>query len=809
MFPSNELGTALRALRRNPGYVLTAAATLALTIGASVATLAWRQYLVDPKLEAPDADRLRFAWSVTPEDPRGGWSAAELRSIEASGALRPVAGWRLFSTSFRQSTDTRHAWGHAVSGDYFTLFGARPALGRLLGPGDDRPGAPPVLVLGHRFWHHRLGADPGVVGRDVVLDGRHRYTIVGVAAPRFQGEGLGTALYLPLATAPWLPGAQDAPVASVLGRLPEAGDAEAATRLAAAVASIDAVTPRETPRRAELRPVGEALAWDPEDPTVRGAEVLALAVAVLMVLGIANVATLSLARASARQRETATRAALGAGPARLARSAALESGFVSLLGAAAGLPLAAGLLAVVEGYLIRTTAVGFGDWSDASHLPIDWPLALGHALALAALATLACTLPALLLARAPLLEGLKADGEAPGASGPLRLRGRRLLVVAQAALSTALVVVAALASRSLAHLGAQPLGFETGGRWLATVHAPVAPGADVHAALLDEVRALPGVAAAGLASRGPLSPQPARAEARAGEQRVAVTWSAIDHGYLETLGVPLVAGRGFSQHDTADAPRVAVISRELAGRLVRPGGDRSPHENEQGEPLTAALGLRLRLAEDEPEIEVVGVAADSRQGSLLGAIEPHLYLARGQRPRSRPTLVVRAAAPIGAALARLLHERYPGTALIDVAPLAEQHRRGLADARMHAELAAGVGALGLTLAAVGLFGLLAFSVARRSREFGVRLALGARGADLRRQVLGDATRLLAAGVGAGLALAWPLSQLASSRLAGFPAADPWSFGGAAAVLFATGLAAAWLPARRAASTPPLEVLRRA
>ncbi len=804
MLPADDLGQALRSLRRAPGFVLAAAATLTLTIGASVATLTWRQYLVDPKVEAREGDRLRFVWSVTPDEPRGGWSLPELRSIEAAGALRPVAGWRLFSASFRRQDATHHAWGHAVSGDYFTLYGARPALGRLLGPGDDRPGAAPALVLGHRFWQHRLGGDPGVVGTRVSLDGRHDYTIVGVAAPRFQGEGFGTALYLPLATAPWLPGAEEAPALTLLGRLPAAGDAEAATRLATAVAAVDATNARGTPRRVELRPVGEALAWDPAEPTVRGTEVLGLAVAVLMALGIANVATLSLARATARQRETATRAALGAGPLRLLKVAAWENGLVALLGAGAGLPLATLLLAVVEGYLIRTNPVGLGDWSDASHLPIDWTGALGAALGLAAVAAAASTLSALVLARAPVLAGLKAEGEAPGASGPLRLRGRRLLVVAQAALSTALVVVAALASRSLAHLGAQPLGFETTGRWLAAVHAPAAPASDFFATLTDEVRALPGVRSAGLASRGPLSPLLARAEVRTLSQRVSATWSAVDHGYLETLGVPLLAGRGVSRHDTTDGPRVAVVSLALAASLW-------PDESGSLGPGRAGvvLGRRLRLGEGEPEIEVVGVAADSRQGPLTDAAAPHLYLPRAQRSGSRPTLVIRAAAPIGAELARLLHERHPGTALIDVAPLSEQHRRALADARMHAELGAGVGGLGLTLAAVGLSSLMAFSVARRGREFGVRLALGARGADLGRQVLGDAGRLLAAGVGTGLVLAWPLSELAAKRLPGIAATDPWSFAAAAALLFATGLVAAWAPARRAASTAPLEVLRRA
>lgn len=801
----HDLQHALRALAGAPGFTLIAAATLALGIGASVAAWTYLDYLTRPTVEAPRPDQLRFVYQASPDDPRGGFSTPDLRDLAASGALRPLAAWRIFSSSLVWPDATRHAWGHAVSGDYFALFGARPALGRLIQPEDDRDGAEPVLVLGHRFWEQRLGGDAGVVGRSVLLDGRHRYTVVGVAAPRFQGEGFGTAIYLPLGTASWLSGVanREAAALTVLGRLP-AGDApEAASRLTSLARALDEADPREQPRRFDLVAPREALAWSPGDPLVRGAETLALAVAVLLVLGAANVATLILARATTRRREWAVRVALGASRGRLGRAALVESLILAVLGALGGLPLAVLLLKVVEVYLVGTSAVGLGDWSAASHLPIDWARAalLGLGLALAS-GVLCWVLSFASQSHADLATSLKADGEAGGASGRLRLGGRRALVAAQAALSTALLVVAALTSRSLVQLDAQVLGFSTAQRLLAVVHVPpdVASRAGAApASLLDDIRAVPGVRAAGLVSRGPLHPLLGRADVEVAPDgvRMAVTINNVSDGYLAALGVPLLGGRDFRPGDRADAPRVAIVSRALAERLA---------------PSSTVVGERLRLhppgSQTASDLEIVGVAADSRQGALRDAIQPHVFLPRRLAAEARPTFVIDADAAIAADLGRMLRERHPEAALIDLQPLDEQRRRSAADGRMSAEIAGALGALGTALAAVGLFGLMSFSVSRRCREFGIRRALGAQGADLVRDVMADAWRLLATGVLAGLVLAYPLARIAESRLFGISASDPWSYAIAAAMLLAAGLAATLAPARRATSGQPLALLRR-
>lgn len=803
---SSDVRHALRSLRRAPAFTVIAASTLALGIGSSVAAWAYLDYLKRPTVEAPRPQQLRFVYQATREDPRGGFSAPDLRDLEASRAMQSLAGWRLFSSSVVFPEGTRHAWGHAVNGQYFGLFGARAAFGRLIQPEDDREGAEPVLVLGHRFWEQRLGSDPGVIGRNVLLDGRHRYTVIGVAGPRFQGEGFGTAIYLPLGTASWLPGASNREAASlsVLGRLPSETTESAARVLMAALArSMDEAHPLGQPRRFDLVPPRAALAWSPNDPLVRGAETLGLAVLVLLLLGIANVATLMLARATTRRREWAVRSALGASRARLATAALVESLTVAALGAASGLPLAVLLLKIVEVYLVGTSAVGLGDWSSASHLPVDWAFASALGLGLALLSgVLSWGFAVVFQGRTDLVTPLKAEGESGLASGSLRIGGRRALVVSQAALATALLVVAVLSARSLGHLGSQLLGFPTENRWLAVIHVPraaAAPFRPAPSSLLDEIRGLPGVRKAGLTSRGPLHALPARAEVEGapGGPRVAVTLNNVSDDYLAALGVPLLRGRDFRAEDRADQPRTAIVSRGLAQALWS-GSD----------PVGQRLRLRSAGTPEALELDVIGVAADSRQGPLREPMTAHVFLPRSLVAETRPTFVIDATGPLAEPLARVLRERHPGSALIDLEPLDEQRRRSAADGRMNAEIAAGMGGLGVVMAVVGLFGLVSFSVSRRFREFGIRMALGASGIDLVRDVMNDAWRLLAIGVSAGLALAYPIARVAESRLIGVSASDPWSYLAAAALLLSAGLLAAYGPARRASSGEPLMALRR-
>lgn len=795
----------LRGLRRAPGFTLLASTTLALGLSFTVAANAYLGVLVRPSIEAPRAEQLRFVFDVGPDDPRGSLSSADLQELQASRAFARVAGWRMFSSSIETGDATLHAWGHGVSGEYFALFGAGPALGRLIGPDDDRPGAEPVVVLGHRFWERRLASDPAILGRGVRIEGRD-YTVVGVTADGFQGEGIATGLYLPLATArDWLPGgeATDAPNLSVLGRMPDgSGAGEAPLKLAAVARTLDHAHPRETPRRFAAVELAEALAWSPDDSLVRGAQLLAVAASALLLLACGNVASLMLARGTARRREWAVRAALGASRARLARATLLESLVLAAVGASAALPIASALVEVVEGYLLRTTPVEMGAWGDGSRLAVDRPAALALCLALAAGAALVSWLASFTTQRREdLVPALKADGEGGGASGPLRLGGRRLLVASQAALSTVLLVMALLAARSLGHLGGQPLGFETRERAIAGFHVPPRrgpqPPADLAQRLLDEVRALPGVRAAGFVSRGPLSPalQRAELEAPATGLRRAATYNQISDGYLSTLGIRLDAGRDLRRDDTRGDQQGVVVSRALAEALW---------------PGAAAVGQRLRLhrpGRSASELEVVGVASDSRQSSLAGAIAPHVFLPLGQWS-GRPTLVVHATSSIAEPLRRLLRERHADVALIDLQPLVEQRRRSLMDSRMSAELAAGLAALSLLLAAVGLFGLLSYGVARRSREFGIRLALGARRADLLSHVMTDAVRLVGVGIAVGLLGAVPVARFAASRLVGVTADDPVSYAASAALLLIAGLAAAYGPARRAARCEPLVALRR-
>ncbi len=823
----SDLRQTLRRLLGRPGWTATIVLTLALGIGADTTLFTYLCSALWPSLDAPRAERVVDLFSGTAEDPDEPPSYPDWRDYrERSEVFERLAASRLFAASVVDRGASAFAWGTLVTGDYFPLFDKPPLLGRWLGPQDDRPGAPRVMVLGEPFWRRCFGADPGVVGRTVSLDGRHAYTVVGVMPPGFQADGFPFSIYLPMAR--WRDvvtglDRRDGGRVAALGRLRAGVSREAAEQAVRAVArGLDESAPIGSPRRVSLLSatslearVGEGTV----DPLVRRAEILTGVVGLLLLLAAANVANLLLARVLARRRELGVRAALGASRWRLVRETVLESLLLALAGGAAGAGLAWLGARWLEPFLHESSPVGFGSWGEgATILAFDGRM-LAFALVLAvATAVLVSLAPVFVLLRGGPLEALRevADGRSRGS------RSRRLLVVAQVALALVLLVVAGLLVHSLASIDRVDPGFDTRGLFLASLYLPEdEPGAspagaagsprqvERFAEIARRLAALPEVRSAGMVARPPLfgGSYPDRLTLDGDAEPFPTNGDMVGPGYFETLGLAILRGRGFTTADGAGAPGVAVVNQtfvrhHLEGPLG--GGDPIGHR--------VTLGGDASPRDRGRSFEIVGVVADSRYSSLMDPPGSMVYYPAAQRPRKRMTFVLRsrtaaAEAGLGETVRRVLHREHPEVSVVELVPFAAQIRRSLFEQRLQVRLATAVGLLGLLLASVGLAAVVAYSVRRRRREIAVRMALGARLGDAVGLVLGESARLLAAGLALGLAGALALGRLLQSLLFGVAPWDPLTLTAGAAVLAATALAASWLPARRAARVDPVSVLK--
>lgn len=825
-----EIHRVFAGLLRQPGLCATVVLTLALAVGANTALFAYVCVFLWPTVDAPESEELMTVGAPHPAGWLDSLSYDDFRAFEESHrGFERVAGSAFFNGSVRpveprpdHDAGPYFAWAHAVSGDYFALYGARPWVGRLLGPQDDRAGAPRVAVLAYPFWRRHFGADPAAVGRSLRIDGSAPYTIVGVAPEGFSGSGLAMQLYTPLAHWRDVTRGLDDPEAgtvTVAARLASGVSPDGARHAVAAFArGRDESAPLPEARELALEPMaGLGAGW--ESPETRRARVLMAVVAVFLLLAAVNVANLLLARGLARRKDLSIRSALGAGRWRLARQVALE-GLV--------LALAGGLLGVGLGYagsvwlenLVRTVPVGFGAWGEGSTV-----IAFDGRMALFAFA--ASLLTALLFTAAPVLEVLRRDLAGPlrsDTTGSIGERSgpRRALVVAQVALAVALLVGAGLLVRSFREIGAVDLGFDERGLFLATVYMPERPEdpeTEVRRFddLLERTRALPGVTAASLTMRPPLFGGSFQEgiSTGGGEERPVHT-NLVSPGYFETLGVSVVRGRAFDARDRerpesaweaveqdsgAQALGVAVVNETAARKLW-------PDEEPLGQIVT--LESTSRPVDVGRRFEVVGVVADHRYGGPV--VEPGalVYFSLAQRPRKRPTVMLRSARPdalLGDELRTMLSAETPDLAVIELATLEDQLHRSLFEERLNTSVASAIGLLGLGVAAVGLGSLMAFSVSRRRREIAIRMAVGASPRDAVSLVLRQAGRLVVLGALAGIALALVLGQLLAGLLFGVSPRDPATVTVVLAVLAAAGLAATWLPARRAARVDPATALR--
>jgi len=703
-------------------------------------------------------------------------------------------------------------YGYLASGNYFEMLGVKAALGRTFTPEDDRtPGAHPVAVLSYASWQKRFGADRNIVGQTVLLNNQS-YTIIGVAPPRFNGTEV---IYAPELWAPMMmlgqiePGSKQLELRNVsssycVGRLkPGVSAAQAESALTNLMAQLG----REYPDSNEgkgmmLTPPGLIL------PTVRTpfigfAGVLMLTVALVLLIACTNLAGLLMARAAGRCKEIAIRLSLGASRAQLVRQLLTESVLLALAGGGVGVLLAVWLIDMVMAFKPPISIPLLLD------LQLDWRV-LSFTVVLSLLTgTLFGLLPALQATKPELAPALKDESSL---GGYRRSRLRNTLVVAQVALSLVLLVAAGLVVRSLQHAQVMSPGFNpdhvvTLTMSLSSQGYDETKGKQFQQQVIDRVSHLPGVKSAATTDILPLSLSSLEsyvfiegAPPTRGAQTPYTLNSRVSPGYFQTMEIPLIAGRVFTERDREDAPRIVVINEAFAGRFW---------------PGQSALGKRFRYrSADGPLVEVAGVVKDGKYFSLGEDQKSFFYLSTLQSydetQTGLTTLVARTTNNPIAALATIRGEVLkldPTMPFVEVKTLTEHMSISLFPLRIGATVVGGFGLLALLLAAIGIYGVMAFAVSQRTREIGIRMALGAQGADVLLLILKQGLTLMLIGLGLGLAGALLLTRLMSSVLYGVSATDVATFVSVTALLGLVVLLACYLPAHRATQVDPLVALR--
>jgi predicted permease len=797
---------AARALARSPLFTLVAVLSLAIGIGATTAIVSLGDaLLLRPPPGIGDPDRLVLVGRTQDGEGFDNFSYPTFRDYrDGATTFAGLAAVQLEprSLSLVGPDGAEAVQGATVSGNFFDVLRARPSIGRFFLPEEDSvPGASPVVVLAHDFWGERFGGDSAVVGGTIVLNGTP-FTVVGVAGEGFRG---------PFAIAPdlWTPVMASALVGLpdellemragvwmiAIGRLaPDVPLSAAQAELSAIAHRLAAAYPDDV-RGHGVRVTPSSVFPGELRSIVGGFMLMLLAVAGLVLLiASTNVAGMLLARGAARRREIAVRLALGASRPRLVRQLVTESLLLFVVAGAAGIVLARWLVSALVALVPRLPV----------QLALD-PRIDGRVL-LAALAVtlvsglLAGLAPAIGSTRPDVVGALKAD--AGGSGRRLRLRGA--LLVAQIAFSMLLLVTAGLFGRALAHARAIDPGFDPRDVHLASLDLRLANydaerGSAFTAALLERAAGIPEVRTAALSAMLPLDggglglgPIVAAGVEPPDPRGWNVDWNVVTPGYFEVLRVPLVAGRPFSDADRAGAPDVAIVNETFARRLW--GG---------ADPIGRTLDNEGRT------LTIVGVARDAKYRTLGEAPRNFIYVPLAQRWFTRTTLLVRTTpgASLAAPVRRLVADLDPRLPILDQRSLVDHAATSLFPQRIALSVAGALGGVALLLALLGIYGVTAYAVTRRTREIGIRVALGARRGGIVRLVLREGVLLAALGVALGGGAALVLTRLLRGLLYGLPPTDPVAFGGAAALLALAALLASWIPARRAAAVDPVEALR--
>ncbi len=798
----HDLRFGVRMLRRNPLTTGLALLILALGIGANTAIFSVISGVLLEPLPIPHPERVIRVMDSAPRHgfPRFSSSAPnyrDWRDQNHSFATLDAYSDEHFNLTGGIRPDAVD--GSSVTGNFFRTLGLEPLLGRFFRPEDDRPGAEPVAVLSAELWHAYFGADPGIVGRRVQVDGRYR-TVVGVTRSDFTFPSTAR-IWVPLAL-DYARESRGAHSLGVLGRLKPGVSLEQARAEMSAIAShLERQYPdSNTGWGVELLALRDRLVEDIRPALV----LLERAVWVVLLIACANVANLLLVRMTARGREIALRSALGAGRRRLIRQVVAESVVLFLTGGVLGLLLAwAGTRALLT---LKPDAV-----PRAGNVGLDGRVLLYTLLLALATGALVGLVPALAAAGGRVGAALKEGGRAVAGGGRSRWL-RNGLVVGEVALTLVLLIAAGLLLRSFVRLQGVRPGFEPNGVMTAVLSLPsVKYPAERQRALffeqlMERVHVLPGVAAAAAVYPLPLSgegfvlqfevegrPRPAPTEVPRADIMV------ITPGYLRAMTIPLLAGRALTAQDRIGSQPVILINRTMAGRIW---------------PGESPLGKRVTFGDPGDAkatwLTVVGVVGNVRASELGKEAVSQIYLPAYQRPSPESVLVLRTTgAPerLVAPVRQVVQGLDRDLPLDRVQTLDAVVAESLAADRVKTLLIGMFGGLALVLAAVGIYGLVSYSVAQRTHEIGIRVALGAGRGAVQRMVIGQGMGLVLLGLAAGLAGSVAVGRLIASQLYEVSATDPWTYAGVPLLLAAVALAANWVPARRATRVDPLEALR--
>ena len=799
---------AARMLRKNPGFTLVAVLTLALGIGANTAIFSIVDAVLLRSLPYPDPNQLVLLFDVPLQQPDA-LSSFSYRDFtlcrEQNRVFSEMAGNAFHDLTLTGAGEPSIVNTADVTPEIFSMLHAKPLLGRTLLPEDGKPGSAPVAVLSENLWRSRFGSNPGIIGQSIALDMR-AFTVVGIlpASFRYPDGAPRQDVWISVAQDPLFGPRISQPGVPVLGAI---GRLKPGISLAQAQAELNTLGARLA-KEFPAQDSGSTIRIESYRQAVVGNVKSALlillgAVGLVLLIACANIANLLLSRATSRRREIAVRIALGAGRARIVRQLLTESALLGLLGGIAGV-----LLAV------------WGVWSLRPFLPsgviqissihVGGPV-LAFALGLSLAATLAFGLaPALLATPSNLQTNIKEGGERAGQRGGQHLRS--FLAIAEISLATVLLIAGGLLMRSFALVTSVNPGFDPNHVIEAEVSLPQFQYSTPEQwtafsnELLARLHAQPGLRDSALAAPLPMD--------RQGEatfefsvvgspplppgKSTTADYATVSPDYFHVMRIPLLRGRFFNEQDSPSNPNVAIISETLARRYF---------------PNLGPIGRRMRFGfppNGNVSREVVGVVGDVRDDALSRKPGPMMYVPFAQAPLYGGEVVVRsslAPSSVAAGIRQAVHSIDNDLPVTDVESFPDALGASVAQERFRTLLLGSFSGIALILAAVGIFGVISYSVSQRTHEIGIRMALGAQQRDVLRLILGQGTRLALLGLGAGAVAALLLTRLMASLLYGVSATDPLTFGAVAMLLLGVAVAACYIPARRAMRVDPIVALR--
>lgn len=792
----------VRQLRRAPGFAFVVVLTLALGIGATAGIFSLVNSVLLRPLPFPVPKELEVVWSTKAGGRMTQLPASTpnfLDSRERNQAFSSLAAYVSWAFTVSGSEGPERVDGAAVSGEFFKALGVKPLIGRTVETGEDRPGSSPTVVLSYGMWQRAYGGDAGVVGKPITLDGESA-TIAGVMPAEFAFPA-GAQLWANLELNPetssrsvnWL---------RVIGRRKTGvSHQQALAEMDRVAAQLDQEYPQANAgQRTELIPMKEAMVGRAKQPLV----VLLGAIGFVLLIACANVANLLLARATGREKELALRTALGAGRGRLIRQAMTESLVLCGLGGAAGLGLAAISVRLVQGI---------------EAIPLPRRAEIGMDTTVFAFAAAIVVVTGIVFGLLPVMRGVRSDVReklqegSRGSEGKGKQRMRLALVGAEVALSLVLLAGAALMLRSFSALREVNPGFHAEGVLTMNVNLPAPKYADAtrradfYQRAVESLRALPGVEAAAAAAYAPMGGMrtlrrfaiEGRLMPESGREPVAVD-VPVSPDYFRVMGIPLKAGRWFTEVDTAQGTFVAVVSEGFVQQHF-------PNENPIGRKL---LYYSSRPGAPSPPREIVGVVGEVKHDGLGSGAPIQFYVPQAQSPWGFATFLLRARgepAQLAGAAKAAIRQIDPERAVFDVKTLEEIVGNSMAERRAILVLLGIFAGVAVALAAVGIYGVMAYAVGRRTQEIGIRMALGAQRGDVLGMVVKQGMVVAGIGVTVGLTGAVAVTRVLQQFLFGVEARDPLTLAVAAVILAGVALAACWVPAWRASRVQPMEALR--